>query len=152
MNLNHYIMQCILFSCVTLTIMSCSNDINYTPPAGSTDTAITHYSFDKMAINGENHNYDLTILPGGKIQGWSHDRITHVIGPEDFKDLITDDIKSVIIGTGYQGLGYLNNKAEELIKELEAKGIPVHISLTREAVKVYNQSSKEGLLSSFVLA
>ncbi len=51
MNFHRYILQIIFCCCVTLTIMSCSNDIDYTPPAGSIGTAITHYSFDKMAID-----------------------------------------------------------------------------------------------------
>ncbi len=152
MNFYRLVFKIIFCCCLTLTIASCSSDIDYTPPSGSTDTAITHYSFGKMTIDGKNHDIDLTILPGGKTQSWSFDRDSKIIGLENLKNLLKDEVKAVIIGVGYQGLGYLNSEAKELVKELEGKGIPVHISPTREAVKFFNQSSKDGLLASFVLA
>jgi len=144
-------LQIILCFCIILHIAACSNDIDYTPPAGSTERAITHYSFGKMIIDGHKHNTDLAILPDGKVCSWSFDYDSHEIVPGDFKALITDDVKTVIIGTGYNGLASLTPKAKELFDQIRAKGIQVQVMPTSDAVKLFNGSSKKGLLVCFHL-
>jgi hypothetical protein len=46
-------------------------------------------------IDGKDYNSDLAILPGGKIQDWSFNLVTHLITPGDFKALVTDEVKQI---------------------------------------------------------
>jgi len=144
-------LQIILCFCIILHIAACSNNIDYTPPAGSTERAITHYSFGKMVVDGHENNTDLAILPDGKVCSWSFNYDSHEITPEDFKALITDDVKTFIIGTGYNGLASLTPRGEEFLKQIKTKGIQVQVMSTSDAVKLFNSSSKNGLLVCFHL-
>jgi len=59
--------------------------------------------------------------------------------------------KAIIVGTGYNGAASLNTEAKELVDQIRAKGIEVHIMPTSEAVKLFNKTSKKGLLACFHL-
>ncbi|MCP4578498.1 MAG: hypothetical protein GY846_19665 [Deltaproteobacteria bacterium] len=147
-----YTLQIILCFGITLCIAGCSDDVDFTPPAGSAEIAITHYSFGKMVIDGRNHDTDLAILPGGKVSYWGFDPgNNHIFSKKFIEDLITDKVTDIIIGTGYNGAASLNTEAKELVEQLKAKGIQVHIMPTSEAVKLFNASSKKGLLACFHL-
>ena len=37
---------------LALLLAACSHDVNYEPPAGNSETAITHYSFGQMVVDG----------------------------------------------------------------------------------------------------
>jgi len=133
--------------CIVTILSSCSKDVDYVPPAGTTDAVISHYSYDKLVIDGNDYNIDLIILPGGTVTGWEFDRDTHVITPKAFQGLITDNVKTVIIGSGYHGQGILNDEAAELVKILEANGTSIDLLPTGDAVNLFNASSKKGLLT-----
>ena len=145
------LLQIILCFCAILHLAACSSNVDYTPPAGSTEIAITHYSFGRMVINGHEHNTDLAILPDGKVCSWSFNYDSHEIVPEDFKALITDDVKTFIIGTGYNGLASLSPEGKEFLEQIKAKGIQVRIMSSSDAVKLFNSSSKKELLVCFHL-
>ena len=143
-----------IFLCIgiTLYMAGCSENIDFTPPAGSTETAITHYSFGKMVIDGREHDTDLAILPGGKISYWGFDLDSnHIFSKELIKELITDKVKTIIIGTGHSGAASLNAEARELVEQMRAKGVQVHVMATSDAVKLFNKTSKKGLLACFHL-
>lgn len=140
----------IVFFLVFCALAGCS-DVKYTPPEGSTEIAITHYSFGKMVIDKKEYTGDLAILPGGKITSFSFDYGSHSISPNDFKDLITDNVKVVIFGTGYEGLAYLSAKGKEMVEQMRAKGIKVEVMPSSDAVRLFNASSKKGLLVCFHL-
>ncbi|MCW9035840.1 MAG: Mth938-like domain-containing protein [Rhodospirillales bacterium] len=89
----------------------------------------------------------MMILPDGKVTGWGFDRDTHAITSIDFEDRITEEVKTVIIGSGLHGEGFLDNDAAALVKELEAKGISIHLLPTIQAVNMFNASPKKGLLT-----
>ncbi|MGB0683891.1 MAG: MTH938/NDUFAF3 family protein [Magnetovibrionaceae bacterium] len=109
--------------------------------------AITHYSYDKITIDGEKFDMDLIISPSGDVSSWAFDRVTHRITPVDFQDLVTEEVKTIIIGTGYNGDGYLDAEAKALTKELQGKGVAVHILPTSKAVNLFNATPKQGLLT-----
>ncbi len=111
--------------------------------------AITYYAFGKMVIDGKDYNGDLAVLPGGNIRDWSFDYGSHSIIPNDFKTLVTDEVKTVIIGTGYDGAAYLTTKGKEAAEQIRARGIQVQVMPTSDAVKLFNASSKQGLLACF---
>jgi hypothetical protein len=147
-----YTLKIIFFFGITLCIAGCSDDVDFTPPAGNTKTAITHYSFGKMVIDGQDQVSDLVILPGGKVRYWGFDPDNnHIFSKKIIEDLITDKVKAIIIGTGYNGAASLNNEAQELVEQIRGKGIQVHIMPTSKAVKLFNASSKKGLLACFHL-
>ncbi|MCP3871204.1 MAG: hypothetical protein GY703_24510 [Gammaproteobacteria bacterium] len=149
MTFRRYIQNFVLFICVSLALSSCSKDVDYVPPAGTTDMAITHFSYDKLVIDGEKYDIDLVILPGGRITGWGFDRSTHVIAPADIRSHITDEVNTVIIGSGYHGEGILDNEAAELVDQLGSQGISIHLLPTSDAVNLFNTSPKQGLLAFF---
>lgn len=151
MTVLRYTLTVILYVGLIFNTTGCSNNVEYTPPKGSTDIAITYYAFGKMVIDGKEYNQDLAIFPGGKIGGWSFNYASHLITPNDFKALITDRVKTVIIGTGYSGAASLSAEGKKAIEEIRAKGIQIHVLSTGKAVKLFNASSKKGLLCCFHL-
>jgi len=147
----HYIFKIIISIHLVMIITGCTNDVDYTPPLSNTDTAITHYSFGKMVIDGKNHDADVSILSEGKVGGWSFDYNTHIIESSDFQELISDDIRILIIGIGYNSAASLSTKALEFIEQIRSKGIEVKILSTSKAVKLFNSLPKKGLLACFHL-
>lgn len=137
---------CFLF---TLVSLSCSSDVDFTPPAGSTDMAITHYSFGKMTIDRENYEYDVCISSKGKIQGFSVQ--DHQINAQSIKNVITDDVKTLIIGNGYSSMAILSPDTLKYLEKLKTKAVEVHIVKTSQAVNLFNALSKKGLLAFFHL-
>jgi hypothetical protein len=147
-----YTLQIILGFGIILCMAGCSDDVDFTPPAGNTETAITHYSFGKMVIDDQEHNSDLAILPGGKVTYWGFDPDSnHIYSKEIIEALITSKVKDIIIGTGYNGAASLNTQAKEWVEQIKAKGIQVHILPTSDAVKLFNKTPKKGLLACFHL-
>ncbi|MCP3898510.1 MAG: hypothetical protein GY707_02115 [Desulfobacteraceae bacterium] len=144
-------LKTILYVSLTINIIGCSNTVEYTPPDGSTEMAITHYAFGKMVVDKKEYTGDLAILPEGEIRAWSFDYGSHSIVPNDFRPLITDRVKTFIIGTGHDSAAYLSKEGKEAIEQLRAKGIKVHVLSTSDAVKLFNASSKQGLLACFHL-
>jgi hypothetical protein len=140
-----------IFFCLffILVFLSCSSDVDFTPPAGNTDVAITHYSFGKMTIDGKNYDYDLSISPKGKIQGFSIQ--DHQINLQSIKNAITNEVKILIIGNGYSSMATLPSDTLKFLENLKTKGIEVHIVPTSKAVNLFNSLSKKGLLVFFHL-
>jgi len=129
----------------------CDSSVNYKPPAGSIGIAITHYSFGKMTIDGKDHDGDLIILPNGKINNWSIDLGSHMLNADDLVPLITEGIKTVIIGIGNSGAVELSDDAQDLLDRLKKKGLRIFVEKTATAVKQFNETPKEGLLACFHL-
>ncbi len=141
----------VLLFIALLVASACQDAVNYRPPAGSTDTAITHYSFGVMKINGKDYYGDLIILPNGEIKYWFINTGTHVLVSSDLTPLITDEVKTIILGTGSQGKFDLADDMQVLLDGLTKKGIQIFVGKTAEAVKQFNATSKEGLLACFHL-
>jgi hypothetical protein len=145
------------FLVVTMLLMglsfatACSSSVDYTPPAGSTGTVITHYSFGKMTIDGKDYDGDLAILPGGKVKNWPIDLGTHMLSSDDLAPMLDDQIKTVIIGTGNAGAVELGDEMQPLLDDLRKKGVRIFIENTAKAVKHFNATPKDGLLAAFHL-
>ncbi len=134
-----------------LLVFACENTVKYEPPAGSTDTAITFYTFGKMTIDSKDYDGDLIILPGGAVKNWPIDLGTHMLGSDDIAPLITEGVKSIIIGTGNAGAVELSDEVQKLLDKLKTKGVGVFVGKSGSAVKQFNSISKEGLLAFFHL-
>jgi hypothetical protein len=134
-----------------LFLSGCDNSVNYNPPASSIGMAITHYSFGKMTIDGKNYDVDLMILPNGKIKNWAIDLGSHMLNADDLTPLITEETKTVIIGTGNSGQVKLSDDAQKLFDRLKIKGVRIFVEKTGTAVKEFNKIPKQGLLACFHL-
>ena len=154
MQTRHKPVQSILLGLIilsTLLFFACSNDVNYAPPPGSNETIITHYSFGRMVIDGQNHEGDLIVRPGISVNSWLFDTESHDVFPTDLEHLIDDSTTTLIIGTGYSGRANLTEETRTFINRLHAKGVEVHVLPTGEAVKRFNATPKKGLLACFHL-
>ncbi len=130
----------------TLLLFSCSSDIGQLTPG----TMISYPSEGVMTINGKELRADLAILPDGKIQLWGP-WDNHSIGREELEKIVTDQVKVLVIGTGYQDGAFLTAEGASYVDEIKQQGITVHILNTHEAVKLFNSLPKEGLLACFHL-
>ena len=134
-----------------LIVVACNSSVNYNPPADSTDMAITHYSFGLMTIDGKNYSGDFSILPDGEIKPWIINRGTHLLEPHDVLPLLTDNVKTLIIGTGSAGACKLSDDLRILLDDLQEREVRIFIDKTSAAVKQFNTTSKVGLLACFHL-
>ena len=145
------------FTCVAICsaalffIFACESAVYYSPPDGSTEMAITHYSFGRMTIDGKDYTGDLSIQPGGKVNVWIVNTGTHILDTDDLDSLITGDVKKIIIGTGNSGDFELSNELQRMLEDLRARGIQTFVDKTGNAVRHFNKTSKEGLLACFHL-
>lgn len=135
----------VLLGIIFLFILGCSSDVNYSPPAGSKEIAITHYSFGKIIINGSAYENDVAIFSDSTVKNW-YPQVNHAIQLIDIKELITGTTKTLIIGIGA-------NKGcsvtDEIIEFADSNNIELHLLDTYEAVKLFNSSPKEGLAACF---
>ena len=111
---------------------------------------IDYSSEGVMTINGKDLRADLAILPGGKIQRWGP-WDNHSIGREELEVIITEQVKVLIIGTGYQDGAFLTSEGANYVDKIKQQGVTVHMLVTQEAVKLFNSLPKEGLLACFHL-
>ncbi len=130
-----------------ILLNACSADVNYTPPDGSKEMAITHYSFGKIVVDGKTFGYDIAILPDKSIKKWKV-KVSHAFQLSDIKDLIDDSTKILIIGIGA-------NKdcsiTDEIVDFSKSKGVQLEVLDTYEAVRLFNTLPKLGLSACFHL-
>jgi hypothetical protein len=130
-----------------LWLIACASDVDYTPPEGSQEMAITHYSFGKMIVDGKTFGYDIAILPDNSIKKWRI-KTSHAIQLVDISELISDATETLIIGIGA-------NKAcsitDDIVEFSKSKGVRLEVLDTYEAVRLFNQLPKAGLSACFHL-
>jgi hypothetical protein len=107
------------------------------------DYTIDHYEFGKIVVNGQDYEHDIVILPDGSIHPGPED-MHYVILPELERVINTPGIKILVIGTGAEGNGLLRKK---LVKVVKGRGIKLEMMLTKDAVKMLNETSREGLVA-----
>lgn len=99
---------------------------------------IESYRFGHIVIDGREYSRDLIILPNRILEDWWR-REGHKLSLDDLKDILTEDIDVLIIGTGYYGLMKVPSKILETIR---SRGIEVIIENTKEACQTYNRLCK----------
>ena len=140
-----------IYSAALFFIFACENAVYYSPPEGSTEMAITHYSFGRMTIDGKDYTGDLSIQPGGEVKVWIINHGTHILDTDDLSAFITVDVKKIIIGTGNAGDFELSDELQRMLEDLKKTGVQTFVDKTGNAVKYFNKTSKEGLLACFHL-
>ena len=146
MNIYRVSVRLFLFFGFTLLLFSCSRDLGQLAPGAM----IAYPSEGVMTINGKDLRADLAILPNGKIQLWGP-WDNHSIGREELEEIITEQVKVLVIGTGYEGGAFLTAEGESYVDEIKQRGVTVHMLTTHAAVKLFNSLPKEGLLACFHL-
>jgi hypothetical protein len=130
-----------------LLMLSCCAEVNYTPPEGSTEIAITHFSFGKIVVAGKRFESDIAISADGSVKNW-HARINHAIHLRDLEALMKGPVTKLIIGVGTDKKCSVS---AEIMNTASARQIEIHILDTFEAVKLFNASEKTGLAACFHL-
>lgn len=101
---------------------------------------INSYAFGKMEIDGNSYNFDLIILPGGRVKDNWYRQSGHTLTLDDLSQLTDARPELIIAGTGAYGRMAL---APGLSKTLAQMGIQIRALKTAEAVDLYNQMLKE---------
>lgn len=146
MNIYRVSLRLLLIFFFSVLLFSCSRDIGQVPP-GET---ITYPAEGVMTINGKELRTDLAILPGGKVQRWGP-WDNHSIGSEELEEIFTEQVKVLIIGTGYEDGAFLTPEGANYVDKIKQQGVTVHVLATQEAVKLFNSLPKTGLLACFHL-
>ncbi|HQA04488.1 MAG TPA: Mth938-like domain-containing protein [Thermodesulfovibrio thiophilus] len=101
---------------------------------------ITHYSFGKIVVNGNEYTADLIVFPDSVFPSWWRKQ-GHSLCMEDLAEVFKRDIDILIVGTGaYEKMVV----PESLIDELRSKGIETFVSDTEKAISLFNQFVQEG--------
>jgi len=99
---------------------------------------ISHISWGRMDVDGLGTGKDFKLYPsGGRAWDWSETGTRHVPGiqPSDVTELLECGSKVVVLT---RGMELALQTCPETLQLLKARGIPVHVAETREAVALYN--------------
>jgi hypothetical protein len=94
---------------------------------------IEHYSFGKIVIDGREYTSDVLIIENEVHSWWRAEG--HVLNPEDLTEIFSEDIDTLVVGTGASGLLKVPEKTEKYIR---SKDITLIVQETGEAVKKFN--------------
>ena len=106
---------------------------------------IDSYAFGSIAVDGKKFTSDLIIYPDGHIDAFWWRRAGHKLASNDIDELIKSKPEVIIVGTGSSGL---MKPEKELEKLLQQKGIELISTLSRKAVKIYNDLSSKKLVGA----
>ena len=101
---------------------------------------IEKYRFGEIVIDGNVYSKDLIVYPGKIKENWWR-KEGHSLCIEDIEEIFEYKPEILIIGTGYSGV---MDVPEDVIKEIEEKGIKVEVYFTREAVNKFNEYIEKG--------
>lgn len=118
-------------------------DSHTLPPAfvmEGTEMKITHYSFGKIVINGNEYTQDIIVFHDSVFPSWWRKQ-GHSLCIEDLGEVLKKDVKILVVGTGaYERM----QVPQSLIEELKQRGIETFVYETEKAVAVFNQLLAEG--------
>lgn len=109
---------------------------------------IEAYRFGEMRIDGTPYRKDLLIANGVVIPGWWREE-GHRFSLVDLAGVLDASPRILVAGTGAYGMVRI---PEEVVQELERRGIALHALRTGEAVKRFNALRDEpGVAGAFHL-
>ena len=101
---------------------------------------IEYYDFGYIVVDGKSYSHDIIITPSHVVSDWW--RLEgHRLQIPDVRDYLEEDADVVVIGTGYNGMMYVDS---DVIEEFRRHGKEVYVARTRIAVEIYNNLVKEG--------
>jgi hypothetical protein len=98
---------------------------------------IESFSFGRIVIDGTLYTSDVVVYPDRVQEGWRR-KVGHRLDPEDLEELLEQEARTVIVGTGEAGLMRV---PLETLEYLESHGFEVIVQRTDEACKTYNRLS-----------
>ncbi len=101
---------------------------------------IEEYQFGRIKINGKIYTKDLIVYPSRISENWWR-KEGHVMCTQDIGEILDYKPEILIIGTGYSGIMKV---PENVVKEVEKRGIKTEIYSTKEAVKKFNEYMEKG--------
>ena len=96
---------------------------------------IAAYHFGTIEIDGRTYTSDVIITPERVLDSWWRHK-GHRLAAADLIDIVAARPDVLVIGTGYLGRMSVSDEARQ---HLQAHGIEVHESPTREAVQEFNR-------------
>ncbi len=102
-------------------------------------------SFRSITIGGEEYSYDVVIDASGAVhkrQKALSKKVTgtsHIVSKDEAKHLLNQGAERLVIGTGQSGVVRLSDEAVAHLKE---KGCTVSVTLTPEAIELYNAADE----------
>lgn len=100
---------------------------------------IDSYSPGNIVIDGKSYEGDVIIYPDHVFNVWWR-KDGHHLQLVDLKDILAAKPEVLVIGTGYAQAMKVDS---ELVDELKAKGIEVHVAETHKAVDIYNSLPRD---------
>jgi hypothetical protein len=105
---------------------------------------VTHLSWGCLQVEGWDGQFkDAKLFPGGAREwDWSETGTSHEPGiqPADVEELLDRGATVVVLSKGFRERLQV---CRETLRKLEARKVPVYVEQTGEAVRLYNELSKE---------
>jgi hypothetical protein len=130
-----------------LYLAGCSNvdSVDYAPPGGSRETAITHFSYADIVVDGKTYAIDIFISADGTVQPWYLDP-ANTITPKHVLDLVAPSTRTIIIG---DGTNRDSKPTRQTLDTIRDTGVTLYVSNTYNAVRLYNKTPKKNLAAFF---
>ena len=107
---------------------------------------IDSYNFGKIIINGKIFTSDCIVSRDSINASWWR-KSGHELSIEDIREIIEKEKpETIVVGKGKYGLMKILKETEDYLKE---HGIEIHSGKTDEAVKIYNNVSKDKKVVGF---
>lgn len=101
---------------------------------------IESYRFGHIVIDGKTYTSDVIIFPDRVQANWWR-KEGHRLLPEDLEDVVAEEARTLVVGTGSFGLVEVPSGTLEY---LTSKGFEVLVETTPEACQTYNRLSERG--------
>jgi hypothetical protein len=105
---------------------------------------VTHLSWGRLQVEGWDDQFkDAKLFPGGAREwDWSETGTSHEPGiqPADVEELLDRGATVVVLSQGFRERLQVRR---ETLRKLEERKVPVYVEQTGEAVRLYNELSKE---------
>ncbi len=105
---------------------------------------VTHLSWGRLEVEGWDGQFkDAKLFPGGAREwDWSETGTSHEPGIQlaDIEELLERGATVVVLSRGFHDRLRVRR---ETLRKLEERKIPVYLEQTEEAVRLYNELSKE---------
>jgi hypothetical protein len=96
---------------------------------------IESYRFGEVVVAGSRFTTDITINSSGSASDWWR-REGHVVNLEDLKDVLSEDLEVLVIGTGSSGALVVPNTVREYLRD---RSIELIDQRTGSACEIYNR-------------
>ena len=101
---------------------------------------IESHGFGYIVIDGQRYTSDVIIYPDRVESDWVR-RTGHRLTPDDLGQLLEQDARTLIVGTGYEGLVTVPS---ETLEPLDSAEFEVIVERTGQACETYNRLVEKG--------